>query len=44
MRVRDDGFGNYAVDPIGLTTNVRVTDGRSLITLSFTDGILTNVY
>jgi hypothetical protein len=44
MRVRDDGSGNYAVDPIGLTTDVRVTDGRSLITLSFIDGILVNVY
>jgi hypothetical protein len=43
MRVRDDGSGNYAVDPIGLSTDVTVTDGRSLIILSFTDGILVNV-
>lgn len=43
MRVRDDGRGNYDVDPIGLTTDVIVTDGRSLITLSFIDGLLVTI-
>ena len=39
-----DEEGTAFVNPIGLTTDVRVTDGRSPIILSFTDGILTNIY
>ena len=39
-----DEEGTAYVGPIGLTTDVRVTDGRSPIILSFTDGILTNIY
>jgi hypothetical protein len=31
------------VGPKGLTTDVRVSDGKSLITLSFIDGILQRV-
>jgi hypothetical protein len=39
----DEKEGIATIGPKGLTTDVRVTDGRSIITLSFLDGILVNV-
>ena len=40
LRVGNDGRGNFTLGPRGVTTEVVVTSGRSLITLFFVDGIL----
>jgi hypothetical protein len=39
LRVGNDGRGNFTLGPRGVTTEVVVTSGRSLITLFFVDGI-----
>ena len=39
LRVDNDGRGNFTLGPRGVTTEVVVTSGRSLITLFFVDGI-----
>jgi hypothetical protein len=41
--VDTDETGVAFVNPIGLTTDVRVSDGRATFTLSFIDGILVGV-
>jgi hypothetical protein len=39
LRVGNDGKGNFTLGPRGVTTEVVVTSGKSLITLFFVDGI-----
>ena len=43
LLVGNDGKGNFTLGPRGVTTEVVVTSGKSLITLSFVDGILVSV-
>jgi hypothetical protein len=43
MGIGDDGSGNYIINPKGLTTMVRLSDGRSMFALEFTDGLLQRV-
>jgi hypothetical protein len=40
LLVGNDGKGNFTLGPRGVTTEVVVTSGKSLITLFFVDGIL----
>jgi hypothetical protein len=40
LLVSNDGKGNFTLGPRGVTTEVVVTSGKSLITLFFVDGIL----